>query len=704
MAFSNEAIWIQCPDFESPKFLKTFDISNEITEAKLTICGLGFFDVRINGQKITQDLLVPSWSDYEPRRDRRLLYPLNDSHTHRIYYLEYDVTKFLNISENRIEITLGNGWYNQRCRNIEGDLWYDTPRLCFDIDIDGFGHIVSDESVMVSESRFVFNNVYIGEQQDFRIKDNFTKTAKRARIPEGIMQKQECPADRVHRIIYPELVAEYEQKAIYDIGENTTGWAVFTQNATAGDRTIVRYSEELSADGKMDYNSAGGDSQIQTDEYVSDGNTNVCRPKFTCHGFRYLEVEGKHDDLYIEVVYADINNISKFECDNKIINALYDNYIRSQLSNMHYGVPSDCPHRERLGYTGDGQLTCDCAMQLLSSKKLYKKWIQDICDCQDIHTGHVQHTAPFYGGGGGPGGWGSAIVIVPYYYYKNYGDKKFLADTYPYMLKWCSYMDTRLKDGLISFEEEGGWCLGDWGGISGEIMLPEAFVNTYFYIKALGFMLEMADVLGTEKDAVVCRIKHLKDAMAKQYPVNDDRVLDDVGGAGAFWCDIGMGNREMLRRINEKYDTLGEFDTSMFGTDVLIRVLFENGYADTAIKLLSSEKENSFGSQINKGATTLWEYWNGGASHNHPMFGACVKYLFANLMGIQKHDGKIIVKPTPSNRLKYVRGELHGVKFSYKIDGGEIIFEIDSESPYSFIYGDFSLESGGRNIYRFSLN
>ncbi|MBR5508360.1 MAG: alpha-L-rhamnosidase N-terminal domain-containing protein [Clostridia bacterium] len=240
MAFSNEAVWIQCPDFESPKFLKTFDISSEITEAKLTICGLGFFDVRINGQKITQDLLVPSWSDYEPRRDRRLLYPLNDSHTYRIYYLEYDVTKFLNISENRIEITLGNGWYNQRCRNIEGDLWYDTPRLCFDIDIDGFGHIVSDESVMVSESRFVFNNVYIGEQQDFRIKDNFTKTAKRARIPEGIMQKQECPADRVHRIIYPKLVAEYEQKAIYDIGENTTGWAVFTQNATAVPLTIIR--------------------------------------------------------------------------------------------------------------------------------------------------------------------------------------------------------------------------------------------------------------------------------------------------------------------------------------------------------------------------------------------------------------------------------------------------------------------------------
>ena len=704
MGFCKDAIWIQCPDFESPKFLKTFDISCKITEASLTVCGLGFFDVRINGQKITSDLLVPSWSDYEPRSDRRLLYPLNDSHTHRIYYLEYDVTKFLKPSENRIEVILGNGWYNQRCRNIEGDLWYDTPRLCFDIDVGGSQHIVSDESVLVSDSRIVFNNVYIGEEQDFRIKDNFIKMAERARIPDGIMQKQECPADRVHRIIYPNLVSTDGNKAIYDIGENTSGWAVFTQAGSEGDRTVVRYSEELSDDGAMDYNSAGGDSQIQTDVYVSDGSANVCRPKFTCHGFRYVEIEGNHDDLYIEVVYADVQVISEFECDNKIINSLYDNYIRSQLSNMHYGVPSDCPHRERLGYTGDGQLTCDCAMQMLSSEKFYRKWIQDICDCQDIHTGHIQHTAPFYGGGGGPGGWGSAIVIVPYYYYRNYGDKKLLKDTYPYMLKWCSYMDTRLKDGLISFEEEGGWCLGDWGGVSGEIKLPEAFVNTYFYIKALGFMLEIADVLNTEKEALFQRIKNLKAAMTKHYPVNDGKVLGDVGGAGAFLCDIGMGNREMLEKINEKYDALGEFDTSMFGTDVLIRVLFENGYADTAIKLLSSEKENSFGSQIKKGATTLWEYWNGGASHNHPMFGSCVKYLFGNLMGIQKQDGKILVKPNPSNQLKYVRGKLHGIEFSYKTDSSEIVFEISSESPYSFIYGDFYTEADGKNVYRFNWN
>lgn len=141
-------------------------------------------------------------------------------------------------------------------------------------------------------------------------------------------------------------------------------------------------------------------------------------PWFTWHGFRYFELTNNAEPVRCEVVHSDCAVTSSFESGSEMLNWLYDAYIRTQLSNMHSGVPSDCPHIERLGYTGDGQLCCEAAMMLLDSQKFYKKWLEDISDCQSIGNGHVQHTAPFMGGGGGPAGWGGAIAVVPYEMYK----------------------------------------------------------------------------------------------------------------------------------------------------------------------------------------------------------------------------------------------------------------------------------------------
>lgn len=459
MSFENSK-WIGYREFYAPLFKKIFNISN-IENAKLTICGLGFFEAKINGKRVSEDLLVPVWSDYEPRLNRRILYPINDTFTHRIYYMEYDVTELLTEGENELTILLGNGWYNQRCRTAEGDLWYDDLKLCFDLYVNNDIHIVSDETVLVSESKIVFNNVYLGEKQDFRIKEKFDKTASLINAPQGLLEKQTCPADRVHRTIKPVKIASINGKDIYDCGENITGWVVFLKCKSG--KTTVRYAEEINEDTNLNFTSCGGEGQIQTDEYISDGNKHICRPKFTWHGFRYFEIEGEYEDLMVEVVYSDVDITAHFNCSNEILNKLFQNYIRSQVTNMHCGVPSDCPHRERLGYTGDGQLTCDAAMHMLDCREFYKKWIRDIADCQDINSGHIQHSAPFYGGGGGPGGWGCAIVTVPYFYYKNYFDKELLKEYYPNMKKWCGYMDSRLENGLVVREEQDGWCLGDWG-------------------------------------------------------------------------------------------------------------------------------------------------------------------------------------------------------------------------------------------------
>lgn len=172
-----------------------------------------------------------------------------------------------------------------------------------------------------------------------------------------------------------------------DVGENISGYVRFLQKGEAGSRTVVRFSENLKDNGELDFGSCGGEEQIQSCECISNGEENLFEPKFTWFGFRYFEVTGNAEEIEAVVVHSKIAVTSSFRSDSENLNWLYDSYIRTELDNMHCGVVSDCPHRERLGYTGDGQLTCDTAMLLLDSRMLFRKWIQDIADCQDKTTG-----------------------------------------------------------------------------------------------------------------------------------------------------------------------------------------------------------------------------------------------------------------------------------------------------------------------------
>jgi alpha-L-rhamnosidase len=267
-------------------------------------------------------------------------------------------------------------------------------------------------------------------------------------------------------------------------------------------------------------------------------------------------------------------------------------------------------------------------MLLADSKKMYRKWMQDIADCQDIYTGHVQHTAPFRGGGGGPGGWGGAIVFVPYSFYKFYKDKSFLEKYYQNMLNFLDYMELRSENGLVVREELGGWCLGDWCSPGNKNLIPEPFVNTYFLIKAFKQVIEISEVLGEDTSELKSRLEKIITSFKKAYYSEATGTFcSSLEASDAYAYDIGLGDERTLKAIVDKYETLGEFDTGIFGTDILIRVLCENGYKDLARKLLTSEKENTFYNMKKHGATTLWENWNGEASHSHPMFGAVVQYI-----------------------------------------------------------------------------
>ena len=376
-------------------------------------------------------------------------------------------------------------------------------------------------------------------------------------------------------------------------------------------------------------------------------------------------VEGEIDCAEVLVIHSDTPVTSTFDSSAEGLNFLYEAYLRAQLDNMHGSIPSDCPHRERLGYTGDGQNCAEAAMMLLDSREFYRKWIRDILDCQDPDTGHIQHTAPFQGGGGGPGGWGCAVIIVPYVYYRHFGDTDILHTCYAPMRRWIDYLTAHSENHLIVREEDGGWCLGDWCTLE-KCEIPEPFVNSYFLVRCLRMLCEIAAVTGHGDD--IAAYRQLDDAVCaslRDTYFDGSHFCGGIQGADAYAIDIGIAPEGAADRLAAECDARRHFDTGFLGTDVLLRVLFETDHADTALRLLESEELGSFLYMKRHGATTIWENWNGASSHNHPMFGGCARYLHQYLLGIgQRGAGwqEIVIAPKLPQTLEHISGSIVTVR------------------------------------------
>ena len=514
------------------------------------------------------------------------------------------------------------------------------------------------------------------------------KPAQPVHAPETLLEEQTCPPDRVIRKLYPILIGEHDGRKIYDCRENIAGRVVLSCLGKKGECITVRHAEELAADGTLDFESAGGSDQLQQDHYICDGRIQTLHPLFCWHGFRYFETEGPCEVLCAEVIHTDVAVTSSFSCSDPVLNWLYEAYIRTQLDNYHGCIPSDCPHRERLGYTGDGQLTAETAMLLLDTKELYRKWYQDILDSQGAETGHIPHTAPFLGGGGGPGGWGCAVYQVPLAWAKIYGDDSLLVQGYDAILRWFDYMDAHSEKGLVVREEEGGWCLGDWCFPASEEkeQLPEAFINTFYYLHGLQEMMQISEKMNNKLPIRFAeREKNVKNAFLDAYfdPETGDFCEGRAAG-NAYGLALGLGDERTKKHLVEKYEALERFDTGIFGTSMLLEQLFSIGAGDLAVRLLTNDSEAaSFAHMKRNGATTLWERWDGRESHNHPMFGACVRLLFTQILGIRMMPAAQppVVIPTqpdvntqPTQALKPLNGELQppavpasAQHFSYEI-------------------------------------
>ena len=714
--------WVKAEDScQSPVIIHTFHADKPET-GYIEITGLGYFTVRINGIEITQDRFVPAVSDYEKRDLSSLLYPISDTFTHRIYFLRYDCTQALKSGENKIEIRLGNGFYRQTERTIEGKMEYGQDLktafcLVFE-DTTGHREVFSDGTELWRESEIVSSHLFTGEVHDARrlAEAPSWHPVQIIPAPQSELTLQTCPADRVTQTITPVLLREDGNKRIYDAGENISGNVRITTSAPAGTHICLRFAENY-IDGELDFKSTGaedyvcasGCKQYMEDVFICDGETRSFEPVFTWHAFRYFEVIGPVDSLLVQVIHSNTPVTSTFDCDAEGMNWLYSTFLRTQLNNMHGGIPSDCPHRERLGYTGDGQVCAEATMLTTDSREFYRKWIRDILDCQDVSGGHVQHTAPFMGGGGGPGGWGCAIVLVPYAYYRCYGEVQMLRDCYEPMKKWCSYLDSRLENQLVCSEEPGGWCLGDWCTLE-KAILPEPFVNTYFYIKCLHILEEIASVLEKTEEIRIfaSKAEKLEQALVNTYyNVETGDFFNNIQGANAYGLDIGLGDARTLNNLVSHYEKLGHFDTGFLGTDILLDVLLRKGQKDLAYQLLNSRELGSFLYMKDRGATTLWEDWHGKDSHDHPMFGASTRQLFTSLLGIGQAENTVgyrdlVICPQIPKAMQYAKGSiqtLNGtVSVSWHKENNKIYFEMllpeGTNGVFRFGTEEWKLESG----------
>ncbi len=624
----NHMKWIGCPETDGPVFKGDICYSASEGAVQLYFTALGFTDVHINGVRVGDEMFVPAWSDYHSRG----FYPGSYSY----YFLCRDITPYLTETHNTIEIRLGNGWYNQNVRTCEGNMVYGVPKIKAVAVQKEKVLFRSDRDTRAYKGPIVYNQMYIGEIYNANVlrEPDVILNIETYDNYDSVPRLQNIPCDKVIKVhclfpVSPKLI--YEDKArnlkTYDAGVNMTGRIFIVTSTVKGNQVHIRYAESVDADGQLTYSTTAGVDRLQEDVYISDGTSGQkYGAEFVLHGFRYFTIEGEIDTFRCDLILPDLKERKHFITKNKLLEEIVRLYQRAQLTNMHWGVPSDCPHRERLGYTGDGQLTADVAMYFWQTEAFYLKWMRDLADSQDTESGHIPHTAPFAGGGGGPGLWGGAMVFLPWKLYREYGNHNVLFAYYDYMVKWMDYLDAHSASGLLDHEEPVGWCLGDWCAPGGT-KLDAAFVNSCCYIYQLNIMERIAQETEHKQDLQKYKKRRLaiSEKLIATYKVKG-RFFEGREGADAFAYAAGLLTDEEAKSLLLEYNSK-PLDTGIGGTPALFWALRRLQMDDTVRSLLASEEYPSFGYMVKSGATTMWETFEGKDSLNHPMFGAFIYYL-----------------------------------------------------------------------------
>lgn len=689
----------------------------------LNVLGLGFFQCYINGTCINPDTFLPLSSDYaavgEPKDEKMS--------AHRIYVPHFEITPFVREGENVLALHFGGGWYTYFERV------FGTPKAIYRVTVsgaDGTREYGSDEHCRMAkgyvEDYCLTTHEVQGKKASASVfapefDDSLWANACAAAPLDTAYCESDCPADALIRTLTPQKIGCGTEGTVYDCGENLTGYPVLRLQGEAGACVTVRFSEELAEDGTLDEKHM----HKQYFSAVSDGCGCVVQPEFTWFAFRYFEVVGEAEVSTVKVVHADVPTASDFSCDNDTLNWIYQTFLHTMHCNMHTGHPSDCPHLERRGYTGDGQLTLHAALSSFDARAFYEKWLRDIADSQDVFSGHIQNAAPYIRSGGGPGGWGSAIVEVPYQIYRHYGEREILETYYPHMRRYIDYLESHTEFGLVTSDKKGEWCLGDWCGPivlypdreitsthNQQMIIPAAMVNTYFAAKSLRRMAEIAEILGESEEAGKWTVKaqgREKAISAAYFNAFDHNFLMNVQGANAYGIDLGLGDERTYRNLVSYYEKLGHYDTGIFATDILTRVLFEHGNADLAVALLTQNGAQGYERWRRNGATTFHEYWDSrrSRSHNHPMFGAPVACFFDYLLGIRQAPDSVgyrslVIAPCALEKFAFLKGSMQTVRGHIEVFYEKqeekwlcrILIPSDTEAVFRFGGKEYPLHTG----------
>jgi len=658
----------------APMLRKSVILNKDIVSARAYVTGLGFFELYVNGEKAGKDVLVPNVTLYGKRDDLGEIGAMinNNFREYRVMYLSYDIKPLLKEGENVIGAILGNGFYNPSSYWCQG---YGTPRFLSQIHIrysDGTEQvIVSDTSWKAARSAIVMDQVFDGEHYDARLEqpgwpapgfdDSAWQQAVVRKAPEGKLKAHMSPVDRVMESLPPVRVEKTGTGSYrVDFGQEISGW-VHLMNVTGkpGHVINIKYICE-SAMGDNSYTMKGG----VPESYAA---------RFTWFVFREVEIsnwpgELNPDQLRAEAVYTDIETTGKFECSNSLFNAINKIWWRSQTDNMHGGIASDCPHRERSPYTGDGQVACVTVMHNFDARAFYTKWIQDILGAQNPENGYVPNGAPWQPGCGGGVAWGAAMNIMPWEFYLHNGDKDMLRDNYEGMTGYIRYMLTWVDSDGIMFSQApdrtkpNRWInLGDWA-VPGKLP-PDDLVHTFFLWRCADLTAKAAGVLGRkeEADEYNAIAEKTKAAFQRKYFDEEKGTYGNFGGnIFALKMGIPSGQKErVIAALRSDISANGDhLDTGIFGTQFFFEVLAENGLNELAFKAMNQRTRPSYGWWIEQGATTSWEQWSGSGSRNHPMFGGGITWFYRKLAGMNADPARpgyrnIIFRPQPTGDITY---------------------------------------------------
>jgi alpha-L-rhamnosidase len=653
----------------APLLRKSIAINKEITSARAFVTGLGFFEFYVNGAKVGEDVLVPNVTLYakRPGLENNYISLPDNFREYRVMYLSYDITDMLRKGDNAIGAILGNGFYNAP---INWTHSYGSPRFFGQVYIsytDGTEDvIVSDESWKASKSPIVMDLVYDGEHYDARLEqpgwctpgfdDSTWETVVIRKTPEGHMKAHMSPTDRVMEKLKPVKIESLgDGKFKVDFGEEISGW-LRLRNVVgeAGRKIDIKYICE-SPMGANSYTLKGGGPE----SYAA---------RFTWFVFREVEIsnwpgELKPENLVAEAVYSDVQTTGKFECSNPLFSNINKIWWRSQTDNMHGGIASDCPHRERSPYTGDGQVACVTVMHNFDARAFYTKWIQDILGAQNPETGYVPNGAPWQPGCGGGVAWGAAMQIMPWEFYLHYGDTDMLKNNFEGMEGYIKYMLTWTNEDGIMFSQAPGpanpnrWLnLGDWAPASE--LPPDDMVHTFYLWRCADLTAQIAKVLGKEKEAKYYAqlAGRTKGAFQSKYYNKESGSYGPYGG-NIFALRMGVPSDQYSKVVaalrSDIVNNNGHLDTGIFGTQFFFEVLSENGLHDLAFEAMNKKTQPSYGWWIEQGATTTWEHWNGRGSRNHPMFGGGIVWFYRVLAGMNTDPAQpgyrnIIFNPRPA--------------------------------------------------------